>query len=754
MQTLGMARVCALGSVSLIALSFTAADIAIAQSTLPAVTVDAPKPRQARSTPVRRAATARTTTTRSAPAPLQRTEPVRHVTPSTGTVGAPPAAFAGGQVGSGSQLGLLGNRGIMDTPFNQTSYTSELMANQQARTVADVMANDPSARVVTTSGGGQDAYYIRGFYYGVGQTSLNGLYGIAPYYSVAANFVDRVEVLKGPSALLGGMPPGGAVGGSMNLVTKKAPDYDITQLTTTYASKSQFGTLVDIARRYGEQKEWGIRFNGNYRNGDTAFDRQSEEFGNAVLGLDYRGERIRASVDAGYQAQNLSPAMRFLSVDTGLPVPRAPDAGTNFVVPWAHWRPRDTFVAGRAEVDVTDWATVYGAVGYRESTLDFISVAPTIVNAAGDYGSRPLIGFSSFETTSAETGIRANVDTGPVNHALSVNYSYTNVPNYNDFSVGTNVVSNIYNPRFVPVQGTGTPLYRNLVTTELSSVGVADTMSILDKRVQFTIGARRQTVGQNSINYTTGAATAYEESVWSPGYALVIKPFDRLSLYANHIEGLQPGATVGPGFGNIGQIFPPFQSKQTEVGAKIDYGRMIATFSLFQITQPSLITIPGLPLPRQELSGEQRNRGLEMNVFGELAPDLRLLGGVTLLDGRQTRTQGGLNDGKWALGVAQVNVNLGLEWDTPFVPGFTLTGRVIHTGEQYLDAGNTQILPSWTRVDLGARYTFLSPWNGKPIVIRANVENVANTSYWASAYSGVLTVGAPRTYLLSTTFNF
>jgi len=754
MLNLGMARVCALGSVSLIALSFTGADIAIAQSTLPAVTVDAPKQRQARSTQVRRAATTQSTITRRARAPLQRTAPVRYVTPSTGTVGAPPAAFAGGQVGSGSQLGLLGNRGVMDTPFNQTSYTSELIANQQARTVADVMANDPSVRVVTTSGGGQDAYYIRGFYYGVGQTSLNGLYGIAPYYSVAANFVDRVEVLKGPSALLSGMPPGGAAGGSINLVTKKAPDYDITQLTATYASKSQFGTLVDIARRYGEQKEWGIRFNGSYRNGDTVFDRQSEEFGNAVLGLDYRGERARVSVDAGYQAQNLSPAMRFLSVDAGLPVPRAPDAGTNFVVPWAHWRPRDTFVAGRVEVDITDWATVYGAIGYRESTLDFISVAPTIVNTAGDYGSRPLIGFSRFETTSAETGIRANVDTGPLNHALSVNYSYTNVPNYNDFSVGTDVASNIYNPRFVPVQSTGTPLYRNLVTSELSSVGVADTMSILDKRVQFTIGARRQTVGQNSINYTTGATAAYEASVWSPGYALVIKPFDRLSLYANHIEGLQPGATVGPGFGNIGQIFPPYQSKQTEVGAKIDYGRMIATFSLFQITQPSLITIPGLPLPRQELSGEQRNRGLEMNVFGELAPDLRLLGGVTLLDGRQTRTQGGLNDGKWALGVAQVNVNLGLEWDTPFVPGFTLTGRVIHTGEQYLDAGNTQILPSWTRIDLGARYTFLSPWNGKPIIVRANVENVANASYWASAYSGVLTVGAPRTYLLSTTFNF
>lgn len=680
---------------------------------------------------------------------------MRYVTPSTGTIGAPPAAYAGGQVASGAQLGLLGNRGVMDTPFSQTSYTSELIANQQSRTIADVLANDPSVRMVTTSGGGQDAYYIRGFYYGLGQTSLNGLYGIAPNFAIAANFVDRIDVLKGPSALLGGIPSVGTSGGSVNVVTKKAPDFDITQLTATYASRSQFGTLVDIARRYGEQKEWGIRFNGSYRNGKTAFDNQSDEFGNAVLGLDYRGERLRVSVDAGYQAENLSPAMRFMSFLPGMPVPRAPDAGTNFIVPWAHWRPRETFVASRAEVDVTDWATVYGAVGYRKATLDFISVSPGVGNLAGDYQSRPLIGYSIYESTSAETGARANVDTGPVNHALSVNYSYTDQPNYNDFSVGTTVTSNIYSPRFVPTQTTGTPLYRNIVTAEASSVGFADTMSILDKRVQLTVGARRQTVAQRSFDLGTTVATSSEQSVWSPGYALVVKPFDRLSLYANYIEGLQPGATVPPGYGNSGQMFSPYQSKQTEIGAKVDYGRLIATFSLFQIAQPNVLTVAGLPLPRQELAGEQRNRGLELNVFGELAPDLRLLGGVALIDARQTRTQGGLNDGKPAPGVAQVNVNLGLEWDTPFVPGFTLTGRVIHTGEQYVDAGNTQLLPSWTRVDLGARYTFLSPWNGKPIVIRANVENVANASYWASAYSGgAITVGAPRTYLLSTTFNF
>jgi iron complex outermembrane receptor protein len=145
------------------------------------------------------------------------------LTPSTGTLGAPPAPYAGGQVATGGSLGLLGNRGVMNTPFNQTSYTAQLIANQQARTVGDVLFNDPSVRTKTPAGNGVDGLYIRGFYYDSGDYAMNGLYGMAPFYSTSANFLERVEVLKGPSVLLNGMPPAGAIGGSINLVTKSAP---------------------------------------------------------------------------------------------------------------------------------------------------------------------------------------------------------------------------------------------------------------------------------------------------------------------------------------------------------------------------------------------------------------------------------------------------------------------------------------------------------------------------------------------------
>lgn len=780
-------RTLSLGAVSYLALSMeSSGDLqhAVAQSNLPPVTVDASRPRVRQ--PVQRSQSTRASRGQrsvAAAAPRQAA-PVPYVVPSTGTVGTVPPAYAGGQVATGGSLGLLGNRGVMNTPFNQTSYTAELIQNQQARTIRDVLANDPSVRVVQAAGGGADSLFIRGFYYDSGDYGLNGLYGIAPYYSSGANFVERVEVLKGPSALLNGMTTGGtgvasggAVGGSVNLITKHAPDFDITQLTATYVSKSQFGEKIDVSRRYGEHKEWGVRLNSTYSNGSTPWNRQTDEFGNVVLGLDYRGERVRAAVDIGYQADNLNPPLRFFNVPaTTTVIPSPPKAGLNFQVPWAYYAPTDFFTTARGEVDVTDWLTAYGAFGYHDSNINYAYPSPNISNVApgaltsppgvsqlGGLWSRPFAGKETFETLAGEAGIRAAFDTGPVNHALNVNYSI-NDRTYNQrvWTRSSNAVAdlifwNLYTePTNIAKPNFSTVSANQKTGVSLSSVGVSDTMSILNNRVQLTLGVRRQTAGSEVTNFLTPASSRPQQdaSVWSPAYAVLVKPVENVALYANYIEGLQTPVVVSGAFTNVGTVFPPAQTKQAEAGMKIDAGRFTTTLSVFDISQPSIISVASGVTASQQLNGRQRNRGVELNVFGEVTPDIRVLGGVALIDGVQERTQGGLTDGRTAIGVPVVNVNMGAEWDTPFVPGLTFTSRVIYTGSQYVNATNTLTLPEWTRVDIGARYTFTSPWNGKPIVVRANIENVGNKAYWASAYNGVITLGAPRTYLVSTTFNF
>jgi iron complex outermembrane receptor protein len=428
----------------------------------------------------------------------------------------------------------------------------------------------------------------------------------------------------------------------------------------------------------------------------------------------------------------------------------------------------------RGEVDLTDNVTAYGAVGYHDSTIDYLYPSPRITNIGGlgNWQASPFLGRDVYKTVSGEAGLRANVDTGPINHLLTMNYSaadrsYWSVGNTSFPSASSAVFSNLYNPVNVPLPANFAAPVQNLSTgTALSSVGFADTMSALNNRIQLTVGARRQTVATSVFNVLTPASNADSEmSIWSPAYALVIKPVEHISLYANYIEGLKAaevvtGATV---YSNVGEILPAYQTKQVEGGMKIDAGRRTATISYFEITNPNTasVTVAGR-LPAKKLAGEQLNRGIELNVFGEVTPDVRLLGGVTLIKGEvvAAATSAGavitsLN-GKTAVGVPAVNINFGGEWDTPFIPGLTFNGKVIYTSEQFADDANLMILPAWTRVDLGARYTFLSPWNGKPIVIRANVENVGNAAYW-NAYrtvSSAVSLSAPRTYLVSTTFNF
>ncbi len=666
----------------------------------------------------------------------------------------PMPAYAGGQVATGGTVGMLGNRSVMDTPFNQTNYTSQTIQDQQARTISDVLANDPSVRDYLPANGGNNQYFFRGFPVTQTDFALSGLYGIAPSFSSSTDYVERVEVLKGPSVLLNGMPPGGAIGGSVNLVTKRAGDEPLTQFTTSYVSRGQAGEHVDIDRRFGQDNMFGVRINGTYRNGDTPVDHNKDELGDINIGLDLRTDRARLSADFGYQNEVVWGATRYIAAASTLPfIPPAPNASVNQVPAWNYLKDRDLYGVAQGEFDITDHITAYGAIGaHQNDSPQYGYVDPKINNLNGSFTTASIYNNVRLQNVAAQVGVRSTFDTGPINQAIDFNASSLDSIESDGYISGPTYAGNIYVPQISLDPNLTNPGYPKYDDTRLSSLGISDTFSAFDKRVQATVGVRRQQIDVDVFSTTTGALTSStDEGVWSPAYAIVVKPLENVSVYANYIQGLQPGTVVGATYANFGQTLPPYVSKQIETGVKIDWGKLTTTFSAFQITQPNAFANTATNTYEQD--GQQRNRGLEFNTFGELMPGVRLLGGLTLLDGRQTETQNGTNNGKKAIGVPDYQLNLGAEWDTPFLKGFTVNGRIIYTGSEYLNATNTLSIPDWTRIDLGARYTFVGPWN-KPVTIRLNVENALNKNYWASAATGYLIVGAPRTFLLSTTMSF
>jgi len=674
-----------------------------------------------------------------------------------------PAPYAGGQVATGGQLGLLGNRDVMDTPFNQSNYTSKKAQEQQAKTVQDVLVDDPSVRTIRAdTSPGTDGMRIRGFPVDNAAVAYGGLYGVLPTYSIMAEVAERVEVLKGPSAMLNGMAPTSEIGGTINIVPKRAPDQGLTQFTANYISGAQFGGHADVARRFGTDKQFGVRFNGVYRNGQTDVRWNTDQRALALLGLDFRGERVRFSADVGYQQRYIGGVTGYIWLTAGTPLPWAPNVKSNPAgQPWAYSQNKDLFGTFRGELDITDNVTAYVSLGMHDQRVEgMIQSSANLIRGANGGANGQMNNSSDYGLyRTAEAGLRATARTGPIDHQLSFTATSYNAEFGSAFVVGAPFATNIYNPTIIARPNIPTPAANKTSTSDMTSIGFADTLSAADKRVQLTVGGRFQRVAAANFDPITGLQdSTYDQSAFSPSVALVVKPWQNVSIYGNWIQGLQQGVIVGPQYQNSGQVFAPYKSTQFEAGVKVDWGgKFTTTVSAFQIARPSTIAVPGATLPTLTLDGEQVNQGLEFNVFGEPIEGVRLLGGMMFLNPVLTKTQGGATDGWIAPFSPTFQFNLAGEWDLPWVPGLTVNGRAIYTGAQYVDTTwPRRMVPDWTRFDLGARYAFENPGaKGKLLVARFNVENLLDTNYWAGGNNAfTLNLGAPRTFRLSLTADF
>jgi len=728
---------------------------------LPPVSVDAPRERTRKPRIVR----PRSAPQSSAPTVQRQAEQPPATPPTTmgttRTIGAPAPAYAGGQIAQGGTLGLLGSTSVMNTPFSTVNYTSKLIENQQARTAADVLINDASVRVTTAANGFDDTFQIRGFSVPAQDVGFNGLYGLISSNRALSEYIERIELLKGPGALMNGMAPGNSVGGGINIVTKRAGDVDFNRITPFFMSSGNFGAHLETSKRFGANKEWGIRFNGVGRKGEASIDGGDWQSALGALAVDYRSDRFRWTLDAITQnddTDNFRPQIGFATTLPFIPAP--PDARKTWY-PGVQLRQRDNTVATSFEYDVTNWLTAYAAIGYRDGRNDQTfpdSRVGAPFNTSGVYntnGDFRLINayYDSYsKTTSGNAGVRAKFDTGPIGHSINVAYTGYYQENGNAYvaaPAAQSVVSNIYNPApLMAVPGARLdPTKANEVS--LKSIAAADTLSFLNERILLTLGARHQTVHQDSFSTTTGLQTGvYGADKTSPMAGIVVKPWQNVSLYANYAEGLSQGSVVGAGFANAGSVLDPYVSKQKEFGVKIDWGTITTTAAWFEISRPNLITTAANV---RAYDGEQRNRGIELNAYGLLLPGLRGMVSYAFVQPEITKSSNAAEIGQDAAGVPRHRATAGLEWDTPWVSGLSVNGRVIYTSEAYLTTANTVTFPAWTRVDAGLRYE--TKLNGRPVTLRASIENLFNESYWITTGT-FATVGSPRTYILSAAFDF
>lgn len=224
---------------------------------------------------------------------------------------------------------------------------------------------------------------------------------------------------------------------------------------------------------------------------------------------------------------------------------------------------------------------------------------------------------------------------------------------------------------------------------------------------------------------------------------VIYSPRDTLSFYASWAQGITEGAVAPETAVNANEALPPARSRAYEIGVKADvFAGATVTAALFDIEQPRNIINDDNVFTD---GGDQRHRGAEITIAGELTDGLRMVAGALYLDADVKGVAA--FEGLRPQGVPEVQANVYADWRTPFLEGLWLNGGVYYTGERFANNANTYSVDDYARLDLGARYEFR--YGGGDYTARVIVRNVTNADFVEGTNFGSFFFGSPRAAFFS-----
>ena len=225
-----------------------------------------------------------------------------------------------------------------------------------------------------------------------------------------------------------------------------------------------------------------------------------------------------------------------------------------------------------------------------------------------------------------------------------------------------------------------------------------------------------------------------------------------LTAYGTYASSLQQGDTAPVGTANANSILPPFRSEQYEAGLKLALPKVDMTLSAFQIKRP--FAFIDAATSTFAVAGQQRNRGVDFTINGEILPGLAAFGGFEYLDPQVQDTGSLATSNKRIVGLSDLVASVLLRYQVPRAPGLTLDGFVRYVSNRTTDNTNLFYAPGYTTLDLGAEYAL--PVRRQTVTFRVDAINVTDTRYLTNVLPGGLngytgagnasaSLGRPRT---------
>lgn len=676
-------------------------------------------------------------------------------------------------------LGVLGKANAFTAPITVVNYDEQALNNTEARTLVDAVAKKDAS--VWQFGGESNTLtglYFRGYQLDARQFSVNGLAGMYGTQGTASVHVGSAQLIKGASTAVNGMDPEGAVSGSVNIETKKAADEGNRKIGLGWFSNNRAQGTFDLGQRFGENKEFGVRANGKLRHGDTPRHGYSEDNKEFALNADYRGETLRVAFDSIYAKRKTNGGrarMQDIQNANGR-LFAAPEGKVNLAPSWQAQNTRGQTNMLTFEWDAFENAQITGGIGYNNARYYGNFASPTVTSSGLTYNSgRARLTDQRFKTLSMNLTARGEFETGPVSHNWSTAFDRIDRKR-TTYQGARQTRSSVIDPSLdIPTQlakldsnlGSAWSTTPSLDTViKVNSLAVSDTLGFADNKYRLTLGGRFQAVEQkNKLNGRKADANRF-----SPMLMAAWVPQPDLVVYGNYMEDLEPSDIRTDDDGHV-TMADPRVSRQFEVGVRKNWGDFVTTLNAFQIKRPGYWrgnTTSGTDFAARKNAGlaysgsEQgieRSRGIEFNTYANLLnKTLRPTFGLMYLQSTVKDYPNFADNLVNGVQVANPRViaKAGVEWDTPFAKGLILNGNVSYFGKSYQDTQRQYAFPSYTLVDVGARYK--TKLGKNTLTVSSSVENLFNKNYWQvqrGQYDrSFAVVGMPRTYWLKAELDF
>lgn len=729
---------------------------------IPAVTVDAP---------TQRARPARQVRSRTATAPRRanrQRQPVVAQPERLGPVVNSQDARAG-QVGyytGQTSTATKTDTPILNTPQSITVLTKEFIRDNAFTSIGEAVRYVPG--VIPHQGeGNRDDVVIRG------QRSnadffVNGIRDDVQYYRDFYN-IQRLEVLKGPDAMIFGR---GGGGGIINRVTKEADGVPIREITVGGNTYPGGRTQFDVGQAV--TPDLAVRFNGFYENTESYRDfYKLERYGINPTFTYAPNDQTRIKFSYEYLHDDRTTDRGIPSqVRAGGALPQfayRTDPSTFFGNPNLNYALTDVHIAtGVIEHDFDNGLKVKNTSQFANYNKFYQNIFPGgAVNLAGT-----SVNLSAYNNENDrqnlfnQTDFTYKVNTGPIRHTLlfggevghQSGLSFRQSGLFNG-TTPTLAVNPLFPVSYAPatfanrrntVLGTTFNDANNTYKLDLGAVYLQDQIEIT-RYLQLIGGVRFDRFDLESRDRVNGAVFSRTDNLVSPRAGIVLKPVDNVSIYGSYSVSYLPSA--GDQFSTLAAgtiVADPEKFENKEVGVKWEVNpRLRVDAAVYELER----TNQRLPDPNNAgffiLSGKTLTRGFETSVSGYITDQWQMIGGYAYTDARITgATSATITPGKR---VGLVPYNTFSLWNRyNFNESFGAGVGVIYYSDFYASSDDTVRLPSFTRVDAALYFRINKMWRAQ-----LNVENVFNTRYIATADgNNNLTPGSPRVARVTATANF